>query len=122
MLFSNSALKAAFAPANNPSFATATVRARTSGALTVAKGVLVVNSRTKESVSLLPYMSCLIFVDNASLSCCCSVVIVSCRNIIGRQSRRPSRPVFCVPPSIIIRGQEDEKKHIPPSLIPSPAA
>jgi hypothetical protein len=31
-----------------------------------------------------------------------------------------ARPVFCVPPSIIIKGQEDEKKHQPLSLIPSP--
>jgi hypothetical protein len=55
MFFSSSALEAALAPADNPSFATATVRARTSGALTVAKGVPVVESRTKESVSSLPY-------------------------------------------------------------------
>jgi len=52
MLFSSSALEAALALANNPTYATATVLARTSGALTVAKGVQVVNSRTKESVSL----------------------------------------------------------------------
>ena len=56
MLFSSNALKAAaLASANSPTFATATVLAHTSGALTVAKGVQVVNSRTKESVSLLPY-------------------------------------------------------------------
>jgi hypothetical protein len=42
------------ASANDPTFATATVLARTSGLLTVAKGVQVVNSRTKASVSLLP--------------------------------------------------------------------
>ena len=69
MFFTSSALEAALAPADNPSFATATVCARTHGALTVAKGVPVVESRTKESVSSLPYsMSCLVFVDIASLS------------------------------------------------------
>jgi hypothetical protein len=49
MLINSSALEAALASANNPTFATATVLAHTSGA-----GVQVVNSRTKESVSLLP--------------------------------------------------------------------
>ena len=47
-------LKVALASAYNLTSATATVCARTSGALTVAKGVQVVNGRTKESVSLLP--------------------------------------------------------------------
>jgi hypothetical protein len=68
MIFSNSALEAALAPANNPTFVTATVLAHTSGA---AKGVQVVHSMTKESVSYCLVMSCLILVDIASLSYCC---------------------------------------------------